>query len=193
MTSLSPSGTEMQRAINLSLGAHWRLFLVEGVILIILGILAIAAPAIATLTVDIFIGALLITAGIVGFFTVFSEQDIASFLWSLIPAVLSIAIGGLLIWKPAEGAMSLTALLLVFFVAEGAFQIVTSIAYRYYIGDVWGWILLSGIADLILAAIIIFGWPVTAGWVLGVLTGVSLITSGLAIVMAASAGRSLRQ
>ncbi len=81
--------------------------------------------------------------------------------------------------------------MVVFFAAEGLFQIVTSIAYRDYMEDSWGWILLSGIADLILAGIIVYGWPVTATWALGVLAGVNLITSGWAIVMAALAGHSL--
>jgi len=71
MTSVSPAGTDMRRAIIASLGAHWWLFLVEGVILIFLGILAVAAPAVATVAVDVYIRALLLTAGIVAFFTVF--------------------------------------------------------------------------------------------------------------------------
>lgn len=190
MTSISPGYDELQRTIKDSLGAHWRLFLFEGIILIILGILAIAVPAAATLVVDVYIGWLFLFAGIVGFIAVFSVQDLTGFLLSLIPAILSLVIGGLLIWKPAEGALSLTALMIIFFAAEGLFQIVTSIAYRDYLRDSWGWILLSGIADLVLAGIIVYGWPVTATWALGVLAGVNLITSGWAIVMAAVAGRN---
>ncbi|MGO9474316.1 MAG: HdeD family acid-resistance protein [Rhodomicrobium sp.] len=181
----------MGRTRSIALAAHWRLFLFEGVILVILGILAIAVPAVATLAVDIYIGWLFLFAGIAGLFAVFSVQDISGFLLSLIPAALSLAVGGLLIWKPAEGALSLTALMVIFFAAEGLFQIVTSIAYRDYIPDSWGWILLSGIADLVLAGIIIYGWPVTATWALGVLAGVNLITSGGAIIMAALAGREV--
>ncbi len=127
-----------ERAIRDALGAHWRLFLFEGAILIILGILAIAAPAVATLAVDIYIGWLFLIAGIVGFFTVFPAREIASFLWSLIPAVLSMAVGALLLWKPAEGALSLTVLLIALFIVEGVFQVVTSIAYRDAIGGSWG-------------------------------------------------------
>lgn len=191
MTSHSQEFIELRRAIIDSLGTHWRLLLVEGVLLIILGLLAIAVPVVATLAVDIYIGWLFLIAGIVGFIAVFSMPDISSFLLSLIPAILSIIIGGFLLWKPAEGALSLTALLVVFFAAEGLFQIVSSIAYRDYMESSWGWILLSGIADLVLAGIIIYGWPVTAGWALGVLAGVSFITSGWAIVMAALAGHNL--
>ena len=189
MSSFSPEYDGMQRAIKDALGAHWRMFLLEGVVLIILGILAIAAPVVATIAVDVLIGWLFLFAGIAGFFAVFSARNIASFLWSLVPAVLSISVGVLLLWKPVEGALSLTVLLIGLFIVEGVFQIVSSIAYRDVIGSSWGWILVSGICDLALAAIIISGWPITAGWALGVLAGVNLITSGWAIVMAALAGR----
>jgi uncharacterized membrane protein HdeD (DUF308 family) len=191
MTSHGQEFIDLRRAIIDSLGAHWRMLLAEGVLLIILGILAIAVPAAATLAVDIYIGWLFLLAGIVGFIAVFSMPHISSFLLSLIPAILSLIIGGFLIWKPVEGALSLTALLVVFFAAEGLFQIVSSIVYRDYVGSPWGWILLSGIADLVLAGIIIYGWPTTASWALGVLAGISLITSGWAIVMAALAGHNL--
>src|SRR5271157_5744443 len=147
MTSLDPGYEDAQRSIKSSLGTHWRLLLFEGVILIILGVLAIAAPAIATLAVDLYIGWLFLFAGLVGVFAVFKMRDIPSFLLSLIQAVLSIVIGALLIWKPAEGDLWLTALMVVFFAAEGLFQIVTSIAYRDYILGSWGWILLSGIVE----------------------------------------------
>jgi len=119
ITSLDPGYEDAQRSIKSSLGTHWRLLLFEGVILIILGVLAIAAPAIATLAVDLYIGWLFLFAGFVGVFAVFKMRDIPSFLLSLIPAVFSIVIGALLIWKPAEGALSLTALMVVFFAAEG--------------------------------------------------------------------------
>jgi uncharacterized membrane protein HdeD (DUF308 family) len=190
MTSLNPSYDELRRALKESVRAHWRLFLFQGIILLVLGMLALAAPAMATLAVDIYIGWLFLLAGIAGLMAVFSVRDFGSFLLSLIPAALSLAVGGLLIWKPAEGAVSLTALMAVFFLAEGLFQAVASIAYRNLIGSSWGWILLSGIADLVLAGIIVYGWPVTAVWALGVLAGVNLITTGMAIAMNALAGHS---
>jgi uncharacterized membrane protein HdeD (DUF308 family) len=57
----------------------------------------------------------------------------------------------------------------------------------------WGWMLASGIADLVLAAIIILGWSTTAAWALGLIVGINLITSGWAIAMAVLAGRSVAQ
>jgi uncharacterized membrane protein HdeD (DUF308 family) len=104
---------------------------------------------------------------------------------------LSTAIGILLIWHPVAGAQSLTVLLTVLFLVEGIFQIATSIAYRDVIRESWGWMLTSGIADLVLVVIITLGWPMTANWALGLLVGVNLITSGFAVMMVAIAGRGI--
>ncbi len=112
-------------------------------------------------------------------------------LWALVTAALSLIAGVLLIWRPAEGAASLTIVLTAFFIAEGVFQIAASLSYRNVIRDSWGWLLASGIADLLLAAVIIWGWPSSSAWTLGVLVGVSLITSGAALVFVAIAGRNV--
>jgi uncharacterized membrane protein HdeD (DUF308 family) len=179
--------------IRVSSDIRWRLLLFQGVILIVLGILAVVAPVAATIAVDVFVGWLFLIGGVIGLVAVFSTHDIPAFLWSLITAALSVALGVLLIWKPAEGALSLTLILTAFFIAEGIFQIATSIAYREVIAGSWGWMLASGISDLALAAIIILGWPITGAWMLGLLVGINLIMSGLAIVMVAFAGRDLVQ
>ena len=93
--------------------------------------------------------------------------------------------------KPAAGIVSLTAVLTAFFIVEGVFQTAAALTYRDGIPRSWGWLLASGIADLVLVAIIISGWPGTVGWTLGLLAGVSLLTSGWAIVMVAMSVRGL--
>jgi uncharacterized membrane protein HdeD (DUF308 family) len=191
MTSVNSELSDMQRAVKGALGAHWRLLLFQGVALIVLGVLAICVPLAATVAVEIFLGWLFLIGGIVGLIAMFSADDIPAFLWSLITAALSVAVGVLLIWRPIEGALSLTLALTAFFVAEGVFQIVSSIAYRKAMASTWGWMLASGAADLALAAIIIAGWPLSAAWTLGLLAGVNLLTSGWAIVMVAFAAREM--
>lgn len=181
--------TDMQRAVRNSLKGYWRLFLFHGVILIILGVFALLAPVVATLAIDIFVGWLFLFSGVVGLVATFSSRDIPAFLWSLLTAALSLALGVLLIWKPVAGAASLTLVLTAFFLAEGLFQIVTSIAYREIVGPTWGWMLFSGVCDLALVAIIVSGWPAAAAWTLGVIVGVNLLTTGWAIVAVALKGR----
>jgi uncharacterized membrane protein HdeD (DUF308 family) len=161
--------------------------------MIILGGLAVAAPAAATIAVDIYIGWLFLISGMIGLIAMFSASDIPAFLWSLITAALSVAIGVVLICKPVEGALSLTLVLTAFFIAEGIFQIAASIAYREVMPGSWRWMLASGVSDLALAAIIILRWPMTAGWARGLLVGINLITSGWAIVAVALAGRHVAQ
>ncbi|MGC1180521.1 MAG: HdeD family acid-resistance protein [Methyloceanibacter sp.] len=191
MSSSNPTLSDMQHAVRDTLRVHWRLFLAQGVIMVILGILAIAWPGIATIAVDVYVGWLFLLSGIVGLVTMFLAKDVPAFLWTLLTAALSLIVGVLLLWHPAEGAVSLTLVLTAFFIVEGIFQIAASISYRAAFPESWGWMLASGIADLILAALIIMGWPNTAGWALGLIVGVNLITSGVAVIMVALAGRSV--
>jgi uncharacterized membrane protein HdeD (DUF308 family) len=191
MVAPNPLHSIMQNAITDALRTHWRLLLFQGIIMVLLGTLAFAAPAAATIAVDIFIGWLFLISGVVGLIAVFSAKDIPAFLWSLITAALSVTAGVLLIWKPVEGALTLTLLLTALFITEGVFQIAASIAYRHVPGGSAGWMLVSGLADLALVVLIVLGWPMTAAWTLGILVAINLITSGWAIVMAALAGRKM--
>jgi len=102
VTSDNPSLTDMQRAVRDAFGVHWRLMMFQGVVMIILGILAVAAPVIATIAIDIYVGWLFLFSGVIGLIALFSVGDIPAFLWSLITAALSVALGVLLIWKPLE-------------------------------------------------------------------------------------------
>jgi uncharacterized membrane protein HdeD (DUF308 family) len=183
--------SDMQRAVRDTLRANWQLFLIQGVIMFILGILAIAWPGKSTIAVDVYIGWLFLFSGFVGLAAMVFADDAPAFLWTLLTAALSLIVGVLLLWHPAEGAVSLTLVLTAFFVVEGIFQIAASISYRDVIPDSWGWMLASGIADLILAVLIIEGWPNTASWALGAVVGVNLMTSGMAIIMVALAGQTL--
>jgi uncharacterized membrane protein HdeD (DUF308 family) len=173
-----------------TLRAHWRLYVLEGVVMIILGVLAIAYPVFTTLAVDLYLGWLFLFSGLFALIAMFSARQFPGFWWGLGTALLSVLVGAALILKPEEGVISLTAVLTAFFVVEGAFQAAAAVSYREVIPHSWGWLLASGIADLALAAIIISGWPGTVGWTLGLLAGVSLLTSGWAIVIVALGLRS---
>jgi len=183
--------SDMKRAVRDTVRLHWQLFLAQGVIMLILGIVAIVWPQISTIAVDVFVGWLFLLSGIVGILTMFLARDVQAFLWMLLTAALALFVGVMLVWHPAEGAASLTVVLTAFFIVEGVVQIVASLSYRDIFPNQWGWMLASGIADLILAGIIIAGWPSTATWILGLLVGINLITSGAAIISVALAAREV--
>ena len=152
---------------------------------------------IASVAVDIYVGWLFMFSGLLGLVAMFSARDASAFFWMLLTAALALAVGIMLIWKPAEGTVSLTIVLTAFFVAEGAFQIGATLSYREVMPNSWGWLLASGITDLVLAGLIICFWPLSASWTLGLIVGVNLITTGLAILMTAievrDVGKSLKQ
>jgi len=152
MTTANPTLVEMQRTIGDTLRAHWRLYVFQGVLMIVLGMLAVATPAFATLTVDIYVGWLFLISGVLGLIAMFSAGNVPGFLWTLVTALLSIVVGGVLLWKPVEGALSLTIVLTAFFIVEGVFQAAAALIYRDAIPSSWGWLLASGVADLALAA-----------------------------------------
>jgi uncharacterized membrane protein HdeD (DUF308 family) len=185
--------SEMQDALKDTLKTHWKFFLFQGVVMVILGVLAVVWPVIATIAVDYYIGWLFLISGTVGLVAMFSARDIRAFFWTFLTAALAVAVGVMLIWKPMEGALSLTILLTAFFIAEGIFQIVGSFSYRDVLPSSWGWMLVSGISDLILAVLLIVYWPLSAAWALGLIVGVNLITSGVAIVTTAIEARNVAQ
>jgi len=175
--------SNFQDALRTAIRENWKWFVFQGIVMLILGCLAVAEPVIASVAVDIYVGWLFMFSGLLGLVAMFSARDASAFFWMLLTAALSLAVGIMLIWKPAEGTVSLTLVLTAFFIAEGAFQIAATLSYRDVMPNSWGWLLASGLTDLLLAGLIIYSWPASASWTLGLLVGINLITTGLAIVM----------
>ena len=114
---------KLQASVANSLHEHWRLFLAEGIMLSILGLLAIIVPQIATIAVAVFIGWLLLLSGIVGLIATLRMRSAPGFGWSLVSALLGIVAGIVLLVWPLSGALSLTMILTVFLVIEGVASI----------------------------------------------------------------------
>lgn len=184
-----PSDQSVEGAFTSALHAHWMLFLVEGIVLFILGILAILLPILATITLTILIGWLFLVSGALGLATTFWVRHAPGFWWSLLSAILGTAVGVALLIKPVPGALSLTYLLIAFFAIEGVASIMYAFEHRNQLTGRWGWMLFSGIVDLILAVIILAGLPGTAAWALGLLVGINLLFGGAAMIGIALAAR----
>jgi uncharacterized membrane protein HdeD (DUF308 family) len=189
MTIDQQNAERMGRALAGAIHEHWGLFLAEGIILIILGIAAIALPPIATLAFTIIIGWVFLISGVVGLFTTFWARHVPGFWWSLISAIIGIAAGVVLLLWPITGTLSLTLVLIAFFVVEGIVSIMYAIEHRNQLTGRWGWMLVSGIIDLILAGIIFAGLPGTAVWALGLLVGINMLFGGAALIAMALAAR----
>jgi uncharacterized membrane protein HdeD (DUF308 family) len=191
MSATPPDMQQLQRSVADALHRHWGLYLIEGVVLVLLGVLAIVVPQIATLALTIFLGWLLLISGVVGLFMTFTMRSAPGFWWSLISAALGVLAGGLLIARPVVGAVSLTLVLIAFFIIEGIASIMFALEHRTQLPGGWGWMLVSGIIDLVLAVLIFTGLPSTAAWAIGLLLGINLIFGGFALAAMALQARKL--
>ena len=180
--STQPDRSGVQRAVQGALHRHWALFLIEGAVLLILGMFAVLVPPVATLAITILFGWLFLISGIVGLITTFWMRSAPGFWWSLISAALGIVVGLLLLTRPVGGALSLTLLLIAFFIVEGAVSIMFALDHKRELSGQWGWMLVSGIIDLALAMMIFAGLPSTAAWALGLLVGINMIFGGAAMI-----------
>jgi uncharacterized membrane protein HdeD (DUF308 family) len=189
MSTTAPNPRDVAAALGKTLHEHWGLFLAEGIILLLLGIIAIIVPPLASLAVTILIGWLFLISGIAGLVMTFMAKHAPGFWWSLLSAVIAIVAGGVLLWSPVQGVLSLTFVLIAFFLIDGVLSIVLSIEHRRQLAGRWVWILLSGIVDLVIAGIIYAGLPGTAAWAIGLLVGIDLVFAGVALIMVALAAR----
>jgi uncharacterized membrane protein HdeD (DUF308 family) len=123
--------------------------------------------------------------------TTFRMRQAPGFGWSLVSAILGIAVGIVLLLWPLSGVLSLTLILIVFFVIEGVASIMFALEHERELSRRWGWMLASGIIDLILATIILAGLPGTAAWAIGLLVGINMVFGGAALIAMALHAREI--
>jgi uncharacterized membrane protein HdeD (DUF308 family) len=196
--AMDSSGIDrLQQAVAQAVREHWVLFLIEGIVLVVLGVLAILVPIVATIAVAILIGWLFFISVVVGLVTTFMMRNAPGYWWSLLSAVLGIVAGIVLLGWPLLGALSLTLLLTAFFTVEGVASIMYALEHRKELTGRWEWMLVSGVVDLILAFIILTGLPGTAAWALGLLVGINMLFGGTSMIAMAlharGSGPSVRQ
>lgn len=186
-----PTQAEIAERTREAIRNHRTLFLIQGIIMVILGLVAVAIPQIATIGVELFVGWLFVIGGIVRLVATFQSRGAPGFWWSVLTAILAIVVGVILLANPIAGVLTLTMVLIAMFVIEGIFQIIAGFEYRRAEAGSWFWLILSGVVDLVLAALIIAGWPGTAAWAIGLLVGINLLFAGIALTMTAIAAKSM--
>lgn len=158
-----------------SIRENWGWFLSFGILLVILGSLAIGAATFTTFLSVFLIGLLLLTGGIAKVIYSFWSKDWGGFFTSLLVGLLYGITGAIFIGKPIQSAAALTLLIGSLFVVSGSFKIVSSFIGRF---ANWGWLLFSGIISLVLGIMVLAEWPSASLWLIGVFVGIDLIVYG---------------
>lgn len=172
------------------LRGHTTWFIVYGFVMCLFGIFAIALPGVATLAVELTIGWLLLLGGGVGLVAAISSgRSAPGFWWNLITVVVCVLAGLSLLFRPVSGVITLTIILAAYLLASGIGHIMIALGYRRDIPNAWMWMLITGIIDIVLALIIMSGMPGTASWVLGLMVGINMLMTGVALIVSALAVR----
>jgi uncharacterized membrane protein HdeD (DUF308 family) len=178
----STTSAELTARLRKAMRDHRSLFLIEGVILTVLGLAAIIVPPLGGLFVTIFLGWLFLIAGIVGIVASVRARQAPGFGWSILSAIVAVIAGAVLLWNPLQGLVTLTYVLTAFFIVDGILMIVLAITHRRQLSGKWEWMMVNGVVDLILAAIIISGLPGTVGWALGLIVGIDMLFGGASLI-----------
>lgn len=186
----APQGiTELQSKMSAAVREHWKAFLIEGILLALLGLAAMIIPPLASLAVTIFLGWMFLISGVAGLALTFWARQMPGFWWSLISAVLAIGAGIILLARPVQGTLTLTIVVGAYFLAEGVATIMYALEHRRELSERWLWLLVAGIFDILISFMIISGLPGSAEWAIGLLVGINLVFGGASLIGVALAAR----
>lgn len=157
--------------------------LVVGVIFALLGFGAIVAPAVAGGAVVYIIGSLLVFTGTLQIFAGLKEGAFKRKVLQLSQGSIMGVAGIAVLAHPFYGLAALSLVLAIFFLIDGIWKIAASFSYRPASG--WLALLASGLIAVILGAMIWSQWPVSGLWAVGILVGVDLLSTGLALILLA--------
>jgi uncharacterized membrane protein HdeD (DUF308 family) len=180
MTMSLDSAAEVFRAAMRETVKRYSLwYLIQGALLVVAGVLAIIYPILSSVAVIIMLGWLLIISGVAQGISLVGARHVPHFWLQLISVILAFLIGFLFLRDPAQGLLTVTLLLIVFFMIEGISKIVFALTIRPF--PYWGWVLASGLVGVLLSLVLWASLPVTALWLVGLLLGIQLISVGGAL------------
>lgn len=157
-----------------------------GIVLVILGILAMMAPLVAGTMVAVLVGVLILAAGIARTMYAFKAESFGKGALKFLFGGLMILVGLAMVTHPLTGLASLTMVLIVFFLVDGLFEIVAAFKVKPQKG--WGWLLFGGIVSVALAVLIWKQWPVSGAWAIGILLGIRMLFAGFSMIALGAVG-----
>lgn len=176
--SLQDASKAMREALRQTVKRHSLLYIIQGVLMIMAGIVALIYPLFTSEAVILLLGWLLIISGVVQGIALIGAHNVPHFWLHLISVVLAVVLGLMFINNPEQAVLTLVLLLVVFFMVEGISKIIFALTIRPFPN--WGWVLASGVVGIVLA-IYLWNSPVMGVWLLGLLIGILLISEGVAL------------
>jgi uncharacterized membrane protein HdeD (DUF308 family) len=152
-----------------------------GVLLIVIGILALLMPEVAALATVLTLAWLLALAGVVEIVHAIQTRHRGGFGWKLAAGIITLILGILILLFPVAGIATLALWIGAFIFAGGVVRVI--LAFRVKPAKGWGWVLFDGILAIVIGALIAWGWPASSIAFIGLLTGFWLLFSGIWRIM----------
>jgi uncharacterized membrane protein HdeD (DUF308 family) len=159
--------------------APW--FIVEGALLVVLGVVAAVLPGIAGVAASAVFGWILIMSGLFGLVSLMAARRHAHLAWSIVSALVALAIGALIVWSPLVGAVTLALFIAIYLLLDGVALIGLAWDQRKRGGGRWPWVMISGVVDVLLAVLIAALGPLSDTVLLGYVIALDLIVGGIAL------------
>src|SRR6476659_2423455 len=167
---LEAAAAAMREAMRDTVKRYSLWYLLQGILMVVAGILALVYPLIASVAIIVLLAWILIISGVV--------QQVPHFWLLLVSVVLSVVVGLLLLRQPESGLVVFSVLLIVYFMVEGMAKVIFALTIRPFPN--WGWLLGAGIVGILLAVYLWANLSVAAEVLLGVLLGIQLLVEGAA-------------
>ena len=155
---------------------NWAWVFALGIALLLLGLVATSAAFATTLVTILFFGCLLLLSGVFEISNAYRHGSYGGFWMHLFTGVLDVICGALFLAFPGAGAVALTLILALFFLAGGAMRALSAMILSLPNG---GWAIFSGVVDFVLGLVLLSYWPLSAIWFLGLCVGIGLIFRGV--------------
>jgi len=182
----------MTPEIKTALAKSWKLLLTVGIISAVLGLIAIIVPPLASVTITLLVGILLLVGAVAYGAEAISRGTTGPRIWSFIVAIIYVIAGVWLIVNPVSGTITLTWVLAVFFLVIGLFRIIAGIGARGQVPNA-GWTIVNGVLAVAIAVLVIADLPSSAAWAIGLLVGIQLLFDGIMMITAGMAAKKIAE
>ena len=153
-----------------------------GAILVVIGLLAILLPQFATVAAEVLVAWMLTMWGAVGLWFSLAIRPTPEWRYGFAAFGILFLVGVAFVLFPLAGIAALTVLMMLSFLMEGILSILFGLRSSAYVPN-WGWLVFSGLCSFVAGVVILFGWPWTASWTLGLMMGLNFFSTGLSLVM----------
>jgi uncharacterized membrane protein HdeD (DUF308 family) len=167
---------------------HSTWFLVIGIALVIIGMIAIGSAVAMTIVSVMFLGWLLILGGLFEVIHGFRHRPWSGFFINLLGGVLYAVAGVVMVANPALAAVTLTLVIAMMLIVAGVFRLFIAFSTPLHHR---GWLMLNGAISILLGAMIWSSWPLSGLWVIGLFIGIDMIFDGWTEIMLAISARNL--